>query len=82
MQKILTLRIKYEIFAKLPDISIDVAIMEKTKNGAVIPLNVGWSDIENWRSLWENEKKDNSGNVIRGRVLSKKSKNCYLRSEH
>ena len=46
------IRIKYEIFAKLPDISIDVAIMEKTTYGAVIPINVGWSVIVNWRSLW------------------------------
>ena len=75
-------RIESKYFEKSPDISIDVGIMEKTDLGAVFPLDVGWSDIGNWKSLWENEIKDSSANVIKGRVLDKKSNGCYIRSEN
>ena len=55
--------------------------MEKTKLGTVLPLNVGWSDIGSWKSLWDISKKNNDGNYINGRVIVEKSKNCYLKSE-
>ena len=62
--------------------SIDNAIMEKTKLGTVLPIDQGWTDIGNWLSLWQSSKKDDNDNFIRGRVLSEKNKNCYLRSEN
>ncbi len=76
------LRIEREAFAKCPNIAIDVAVMEKTKLGTVLPLNAGWSDVGSWSALWETGDKDQDGNVLRGRVISEGSKNCYLRSEH
>ena len=75
------LRLNNTDFCKCPDISIDNAIMEKTNMGVVLPLDVGWSDIGNWKSLWENEEKDSEGNFIKGNVFAKKVKNSYLRSE-
>ena len=75
------LRLSKNFFLKCPSISIDNAIMEKTNLGSVIPLEVGWSDVGSWKALWENDQKDKNGNVIKGRVLSKDNKNCYLRSE-
>ena len=63
------IRIDNDIFAKAPNLSIDIAVMEKTKQGIVIPLNVGWSDIGSWNSLWDNEEKDSFGNVIKGKVI-------------
>ena len=75
------LRLNNIDFCKCPDISIDNAIMEKTNMGVVLPLDVGWSDIGNWKSLWENEEKDSEGNFIKGNVIAKKVKNSYLRSE-
>jgi len=68
-------------FGICQDISIDHAVMEKTKLGIVIPLSVGWSDIGSWKSLRELESKNENQNVILGNVLSKLSSNCYLRSE-
>ena len=75
-------RLKKEAFNKCPEISIDVAVMEKTKLGTVLPLQAGWSDVGSWKSLWETTEKDNDGNAILGRVLTKSTKNCYLRSEN
>ena len=56
--------------------------MEKTKLGTVLSLNVGWSDIGNWKSVWENSKKDLNGNSITGKTLIFDTKNSYLRSEN
>ncbi len=67
-------------FEECEDISIDKAVMEKTKNGVVIPLSAGWSDIGSWDSVWDNSKKDELGNSINGKTIIKKTKNCYLNS--
>ena len=56
--------------------------MEKTTNGLVISLDAGWSDIGSWKSLWEKEKKNSQGNVIKGKTIDFNSQNCYLRSEN
>ncbi len=76
------LRLEREAFANCPNVAIDVAVMEKTDRGVVLPLDAGWSDVGSWSALWETSNQDNNGNVLRGRVISKDSKNCYLRSEH
>ena len=75
------LRLEAKSFKKCPKISLDIAVMEKTKIGTVLPLNAGWSDIGSWKSLWEISKKNNDGNYINGRVIAEKSENCYLKSE-
>ena len=41
----------------MSSLSLDVGIMEKTRLGTVLPLNVGWSDVGSWESLWQNSKK-------------------------
>lgn len=51
-------------FQNLSDISIDYAIMEKTKKAALIPLNMFWSDIGSWEALYDVLDKDASGNAI------------------
>ncbi|MFN5194520.1 MAG: mannose-1-phosphate guanylyltransferase/mannose-6-phosphate isomerase [Cyanobacteriota bacterium] len=76
------LRLEREAFANCPSVAIDVAVMEKTDRGAVLPLNAGWSDVGSWSALWETADRDQQGNVVRGRVISQDSRNCYLRSEH
>ena len=75
-------RIDKEIFEKCPDISIDKAIMEKTKIGIVLPLDVGWCDVGSWESVWKESKKDQNNNFVRGNIISKDSNNCYLRGEN
>jgi mannose-1-phosphate guanylyltransferase len=76
------LRLEREAFARCPNLAIDVAVMEKTDRGAVLPLQAGWSDVGSWSALWETAERDGQGNVLRGRVISEASRNCYLRSEH
>jgi len=74
-------RVDKEIFSLCKNISIDKAIMEKTNNGIVLPLNVGWNDIGSWESMWEIADKDNNGNVVSGKVELENVKNSYLRGE-
>ena len=73
-------RVEKESFEKCPEISIDKAIMEKTSLGVVFPLDVEWSDIGGWKSLWETSKKDKNGNVLIGDAFEIKSKNCLINS--
>ncbi len=74
-------RINQEIFRNCPNVPIDIAVMEKTTIGSVFPLQVGWSDIGSWESVWENSKKDCKGNTIKGNVIIDNVNNSYLRSE-
>ena len=74
-------RLDKDAFEKMENVSIDVAIMEKTKKGIIIPLDAGWNDIGNWKSIYENGIKNNNGNVIKGDVMIKSCKNSYFRSE-
>ena len=76
------LRLDREAFEHCPNVAIDVAVMERTDRGAVLPLQAGWSDVGSWSALWETADQDEHGNVQRGRVISENSRNCYLRSEH
>ena len=69
-------------FEKCNDISIDIAVMEKTTRGVVIPLDAGWSDVGSWDIVWETSKKDLDGNYTEGKVLLENTKNSYLRSEN
>jgi mannose-1-phosphate guanylyltransferase/mannose-6-phosphate isomerase len=76
------LRLEREAFAGCPAVAIDVAVMERTDRGCVLPLDAQWSDVGSWSALWETADRDSMGNVLRGRVISRDSRNCYLRSEH
>jgi len=75
-------RLNSEFFKKCEQVSIDIAVMEKTKLGKVIPLNVGWNDLGSWKSVWEESSKDNQDNTLQGNVFAKNVKNSYLRSEN
>ena len=73
-------RIDEKFFLDCPSYSIDVAVMEKTKIGSVVPLNIKWTDIGSWKSLWEYEKKNEQGNVIEGKVFLNNVNNSYFNS--
>lgn len=74
-------RVDAEAFTQCPDDSIDYAVMEKTQDAAVIPLDAGWSDIGSWSALWEIGNKDAQGNVCKGDVLNIGSKNSLVYAE-
>lgn len=75
------IRVDNEKFLKSPSKSIDYAIMEKTKNSIVVPMDAGWSDIGSWSSLWDLSHKDQNGNATYGDVMLHSSKNSYVRSD-
>ena len=58
-----------DIWDTMPRLSIDVAIMEKADNIAVIPVDIGWSDVGSWASLFDILPQDNFGNCIKGGAL-------------
>nr|WP_221444205.1 mannose-1-phosphate guanylyltransferase/mannose-6-phosphate isomerase [Rhodanobacter sp. MP7CTX1] len=73
-------RIDHDTFARVPDNSIDYAVMEKTQHAAVIPVDCTWSDIGSWSALWLTGDKDAEGNLREGDTLSIDSRNSLLRS--
>ncbi len=75
------IRIEKEKFERCPTNSIDYALMEKTNDAMVVPLEAGWSDVGSWSSLWEINQKDMQGNVVKGDVVLDQVSNSYIRSE-
>ena len=67
-------------FDKMPNISIDYAIMEKSDNIALIKLESDWKDMGSWQSLYDVSEKDENGNVFIGHVLDENSKNSLIYS--
>jgi mannose-1-phosphate guanylyltransferase len=67
-------------FAKVPDLSIDYAVMEKSDQIAVVPCSIGWSDIGSWTALGNLSEPDSAGNRIQGDVVVHNSHNCILQS--
>ena len=57
------IRLDAKAFAKVPAVPFDIAVMEKTMHGTVLPAEFGWSDVGSWRSLWEAMPKDAKGNA-------------------
>ncbi|ATD02052.1 mannose-1-phosphate guanylyltransferase 1 [Pseudoalteromonas tetraodonis GFC] len=75
-------RVDKDIFETCPDDSIDYAVMEKSQNVMVVPMDAGWSDVGSFSSLWEVSAKDNNKNVIKGDVISVDSTNNYIYAEN
>jgi len=73
-------RIDKKSFDACPSCSIDVAVMEKTSIGFVVPLNIDWTDVGNWKSLWEYKSKNQQGNVVEGKVFLKNVSDSYFNS--
>ena len=67
-----------EDYDRLPDISIDYAVMEKTTRGVVLPSDFGWSDIGSWKSLYDFLAKDADLNVIDGDVIANHTRGCFI----
>ena len=74
--------ISSDAYSELPDISIDYAIMEKTRKGIVLPSDFGWSDIGSWKSLYDFLPKGDNNNVVEGDVILKETRNCFIRGDN
>ncbi|HSW69964.1 MAG TPA: mannose-1-phosphate guanylyltransferase/mannose-6-phosphate isomerase [Gammaproteobacteria bacterium] len=67
-----------ESFARVPDISIDYALMEKSNHVAAVACDIGWNDIGSWNALSELTEADASGNRIVGEGILHDTTNCYI----
>ncbi len=68
-------------FGRSPDVSIDYAVMEKADRVAVVPVDMGWSDVGSWDALHELAIKDLDGNAHHGEVVAIDTTDCLIRSE-
>lgn len=75
------IRLDRDAFMSAESISIDYAVMEKTDKGAVVPADMGWSDVGSWSALWQLGDHDADGNVISGDAVTLDARNCYIRSD-
>ena len=76
------LRLAAEPFARAPKKSIDYAVMECTKLAAVVPADIGWSDVGSWSAVWDILDHDAAGNATEGPVVMLDSRNSLVRSEN
>jgi len=75
-------RLQAEAFGACPSDSIDYAVMEKTADAAVVPVDIGWNDVGSWSSLWQTANgRDEMGNSVRGDVMLEQVSNSYVRAE-
>ncbi|HYE52390.1 MAG TPA: mannose-1-phosphate guanylyltransferase/mannose-6-phosphate isomerase [Azospirillaceae bacterium] len=68
-------------FGESPAGSIDHTLMERTDRAAVVPVEMGWSDVGAWSTLWDLGSKDDDGNVLQGDAVVHKARNVYVRAE-
>ena len=76
------IRLGQKAFAASPSISVDYAVMERTSAAAVLPIDVGWSDVGSWSSLWELSERDAQGNAVHGDAVLEGTSNTYIHSSH
>lgn len=74
-------RIDRESFLQCPDNSIDYAVMEKTHQAVMVPLDANWSDIGSWTALWDAGSRTEDGNLLKGDVISVGTSNSFVYSE-
>ena len=72
------IRLDKQSFESSPSGSIDYALMEKSDNVVVVPLDAGWNDIGSWSALHDIGKKDANGNVTNGDVFMQDTTNTYI----
>ena len=76
------IRLDEKSFKSSPSDSIDCALMEKSNNVVVVPLDAQWSDVGSWSALYDIGEQDNNGNVIKGDVIAKDTRNTYINADH
>jgi mannose-1-phosphate guanylyltransferase len=74
-------RVDRNTFTSCPENSIDYAVMEKTSDCIMVPLDAGWSDIGSWLALWEISEKDPNENAFKGDVISRNTQRTYVHAD-
>ncbi|MCH7932033.1 MAG: mannose-1-phosphate guanylyltransferase/mannose-6-phosphate isomerase [Proteobacteria bacterium] len=74
-------RVPKDSYEAVPSQQIDTAVMERSDLVAVVPLEIGWSDVGSWQRLWQVCDKDADGNVAQGDVIFEASRNTLVRTD-
>ena len=74
-------RLDADAFRACESDSIDYAVMEHAGNVAMVPADMGWSDVGSWASLWEIGDKDAENNLLHGDVIASGARDSYIRAE-
>ena len=74
------LNLERSAFESAPKKSIDYAVMERTQRAAVVPADIGWSDVGNWDAVWKLSDRDARGNSVYGEGVTLDSDNVHVRS--
>ncbi len=74
-------RLDAAAFSACESDSIDYAVMEHADNVVMVPVDMGWSDVGSWSSLWEIGEKDAHDNLLQGDVIASGSRGSYIRAE-
>jgi mannose-1-phosphate guanylyltransferase len=75
-----TVKLEEEHFKDIEDISIDYALMEKSKNIAVVPADINWLDVGSWTALGSLSQQDENGNASEGECILIDVNNSYIKS--
>lgn len=76
------LELDVETFQKLPNTSVDYAVMEKADNVAVVPGDFGWSDVGSWKAISELSDSDDAGNQVEGKAIMVDTKGTYVQGSN
>ncbi len=68
-------------FAQSPSISIDYGVMERAEKVFVVPGSFGWSDVGDWRAVYDLSEKDEHGNVLKGNTIMHDAGRCYVQAD-
>ena len=74
-------RLDKDAFTAVPSDSIDYAVMEKTADAVVVPLDAGWNDVGSWTALRDVSQQDGDGNAHQGDVIAIDCRNTYAYGE-
>jgi len=74
-------RVSESIFSTCRSDSIDYAVMEKTRDAVMVPLDAGWNDVGSWAALHDVLPADEKGNVLRGDVILEDTEGCYVHAD-
>lgn len=69
-----------EAFGRAPKLSVDFAVIEKSDKIAVLPADIGWSDVGGWQAVWELSDRDEAGNSVRGNGVVLDARNVHIRA--
>ncbi|WIO73116.1 mannose-1-phosphate guanylyltransferase/mannose-6-phosphate isomerase [Porticoccaceae bacterium LTM1] len=75
------IRLPLKPLESCPTKSIDYAVMERTERAALVSLDCGWRDIGEWQALWDQQPRDERGNICSGQVVTEDVSNSYIRAE-